>query len=204
MKWETCDSEWWESGRVLAGVDEAGRGALAGPVVAAAVILDPCCIPVGIADSKKLTALRRNELATAIQQSALAIGVGRVEAADIDAINILQATFRAMHHALNNLEPTVPDYVIVDGNRFKPWKVEHRCIVRGDAISVSIGAASIIAKTVRDDIMSSTIHTRYPLYGFHKHKGYGTEAHRLAIIQHGHCLEHRKTFLTRVVRERHS
>lgn len=201
----TTDFEeaWWRTSLNVAGVDEAGRGALAGPVVAAAVVLNPKNIPTGLADSKVLAKETREFLAREIQQTALAIGTGVVDHSVIDRINILQATYVAMHQALANLTCFKSDllfeHILVDGNRFLDWKLPHSCIVRGDSLSVSIAAASIIAKTVRDEIMCNEMHHSYPLYGFDKHKGYGTSAHRMALKSFGPCVIHRKTFITKIL-----
>jgi ribonuclease HII len=190
---------WWQHGAIVAGVDEAGRGALAGPVVAAAVVLDPQRIPKGIADSKTLSKGARESLAPYIQTGAIAVGIGIVDNQWIDEINILQATFKAMHFALDELGVPNLAHIMVDGNRFLSWQVPHTCIVDGDALSVSIGAASIIAKTTRDAIMRGEMHTQFPLYGFHRHVGYATVAHRAAILEHGQCAIHRSTFLRKLL-----
>ncbi len=198
------DHSYWSAKRVIAGVDEAGRGALAGPVVAAAVVLDPRVLPTGITDSKKLTKAVRETVAKSITQHAVAVGVGIVDNETIDEINILQATFLAMHAALDaacnqNQSPLQLDHILVDGNRFTPWKVPHSCIVDGDALSLSIGAASIIAKTERDRLMQGTVHAAYPQYGFIRHVGYATTEHRQAILQYGPCEHHRHTFLRKLL-----
>ncbi len=194
------DHDWWKRGLVIAGVDEAGRGALAGPVVAAAVVLDEQNIPQGIADSKTLSAARRMQLATDIRLSARAVGVGVVHCQEINRINILQATYTAMHDALDALGSCVPDFVLVDGNSFRPWTSPHTCITKGDARSLSIGAASIIAKTYRDEYMKTVLHPAYPVYGFDTHVGYGTELHRQMLLEHGPCAEHRELFIRKVLR----
>lgn len=197
------EEAWWSKSLNVAGVDEAGRGALAGPVVAAAVILNPENIPAGLADSKVLKKGTREILARVIKKTALAIGTGVVDHTVIDRINILQATYVAMHQALENLTCLNTDllfeHILVDGNRFIRWKLPHTCIVRGDSLSASIAAASIIAKTLRDDIMSNEMHTLYPLYGFDQHKGYGTSAHRTILKANGPCTIHRKTFITKII-----
>lgn len=180
--------------RFVAGVDEAGRGPLAGPVVAAAVILpDGVSLP-GVDDSKKLTAAKRDALYDVILASALATGTGIVGHEEIDRINILQATYRAMHLALAALRIT-PEHVLVDGNRFAGTGVPFTTIVDGDALSQSIAAASIIAKVTRDRLLCE-YDRQYPGYGFARHKGYGTAQHRAAIIAHGPCPIHRRTFLS--------
>lgn len=184
----------WEDGYTcVAGVDEVGRGALAGPVVTAAVILDPECFPSGLDDSKKLSAKRRRLLAAEIEQCALAVAIGRIEADEIDRINILQATLKAMRAALDRLALS-PDYVLVDGNTPIPrWAGGQKTVVSGDARSLSIAAASIVAKVARDRLMAE-FETEWPGYGFSAHAGYGTEAHRQAIERLGPCPIHRKTF----------
>jgi len=176
----------------IAGVDEAGRGPLAGPVVAAAVILDPTRPIAGLADSKKLSALQREALAEQIMANALAVGVGVIEADEIDRINILQATMRAMIVAVNALK-TVPELVRVDGNRAPPLNLPVQTIVGGDGTDRAIGAASIIAKTRRDAIMIE-MDRQYPEYNFARHKGYPTAAHLAALEQHGPCPIHRLSF----------
>ncbi len=183
--------------RFIAGVDEAGRGPLAGPVVAAAVILpEGVCIP-GVDDSKKLTAAKRDALYEVILACALATGTGIVGHEEIDRINILQATYRAMHLALAALSIT-PEHVLVDGNRFAGTGIPFTTIVDGDALSHSIAAASIIAKVTRDRILCD-YDRAYPGYGFARHKGYGTAQHRAAIIALGPCPIHRITFLSGIL-----
>lgn len=195
----TCiEEQYWKNGQVAAGIDEAGRGALAGPVVAAAVVLDPSAIPHGIRDSKQLSASKRHDLAQAIQLSAHAWAVGVAEVADIERFNILQATFLAMHRALEGLAVN-PGALLVDGNRFPPSLVPVRCIVGGDRICLSIAAASILAKTYRDAWMTTTAHQMYPHYRFDVHKGYGTSMHRQAIVSLGPCEIHRPSFLRRIL-----
>ncbi len=176
----------------LAGVDEVGRGPLAGPVVAAAVILDPARIPAGLDDSKALSAERRCELFEEITESALAIGVASATAAEIDAINIRQASLLAMRRAVAAL-PLQPVFVLVDGN--DPPRLACRCeaIIGGDALVASIAAASIVAKVTRDAMMARLC-ARYPAYGFVSHVGYATPVHRAAILAHGPCPEHRFSF----------
>ncbi|MFQ5988425.1 MAG: ribonuclease HII [Candidatus Methylomirabilales bacterium] len=178
--------------RRLAGVDEAGRGALAGPVVAAAVMLrDGRPIP-GVTDSKRLSWKQREELYGQIKKEALAVGVGVVEVSTIEARNILQATLLAMEQAVADLAVT-PHGILVDGLTLPHVNVPAFPAPRGDLESPSIGAASIIAKVTRDRIMA-TYHRRYPIYGFDRHKGYGTAAHLRFIAEHGVCPIHRKTF----------
>lgn len=176
-----------------AGCDEAGRGCLAGPVVAAAVILDDISIIPGLNDSKKMSAVNRERLRPEIEAKALAWSVAFVDAETIDSINILKASIKAMHIALDGLE-VKPAFVIVDGNRFISWnKIPFECIVKGDSKFMSIAAASIIAKTYRDDYMEK-IHKEYPYYNWNKNKGYPTIEHKMAILKHGFSPYHRKTF----------
>jgi ribonuclease HII len=177
---------------LIAGVDEAGRGPLAGPVVAAAVILDPARPISGLADSKKLSASRREYLADAIRARALAWALGRAEAAEIDAINILQAALLAMQRAVAAL-PFVPDLVLVDGNRCPSLPCPCQAIIQGDATVPAISAASILAKVARDAKLR-LLHDRYPAYNFAQHKGYPTAAHRDALRRYGPCPEHRRSF----------
>jgi ribonuclease HII len=173
------------------GIDEAGRGPWAGPVVAAAVILDPDNIPEGLQDSKKLTAARREALFEPIRHSAQ-VGVGIVEPAEIDRLNILQGTFLAMARALAAL-PNPPSIALVDGNRAPPLSVRVQTIIGGDGRCLSIAAASIIAKVTRDRILQE-LDSRYPGYGFARHKGYGTAAHLMALQRLGPCAAHRFSF----------
>lgn len=176
----------------VAGVDEAGRGPLAGPVVAAAVVLDPHRPITGLADSKQLSARRRESLAETIRERATAWGLAVVEPADIDRLNILQATFRAMHEALDALSLD-PVLVRIDGNRAPrlPWPVQ--TVVGGDRLDRAISAASILAKVHRDRLMLE-LHERWPQYGFDRHKGYPTAAHLAALESHGPCPAHRRSF----------
>lgn len=177
----------------VAGVDEAGRGPLAGPVCAAAVILDPANSPPGIADSKLLSASRREELALAIEDVAIAWAVAFVDVADIDRINILQASLLAMRRALEALKVR-PTRALIDGNRCPDGlSCPSQAVVRGDRTELSIGAASILAKVARDQEMRR-IDQRYPGYGFAQHKGYGTKAHLQALDLLGPCVEHRRSF----------
>jgi ribonuclease HII len=177
---------------LIAGVDEAGRGPLAGPVVAAAVILDPARPIVGLADSKKLSAARREQLAAAIRDNALAWALGRAEVAEIDRLNILQASLLAMQRAVAALN-VVPAKVLVDGNRCPPLACPCEAIVKGDATVPVIGAASILAKVARDAELRR-LHDHYPHYNFAQHKGYPTAAHLEALRRHGPCPEHRRSF----------
>lgn len=176
----------------VAGVDEVGRGPLAGPVLAAAVMLPPGFDTQRINDSKQLTALQRERLFDAIYAHAVSIGVGIVDAVQIDRINILQAALKAMAMAVANLCPA-PDFLLIDG----PHRIAHptaqQPIIKGDGLSVSIAAASIVAKVSRDRLMER-YHLDYPLFGFNRHKGYPTRAHREAIRRHGACPIHRRSF----------
>ena len=176
-----------------AGCDEAGRGCLAGPVVAAAVVLDPNNPIVGLDDSKKISEKNRELLRPEVEAKALAWAVGIVTNVEIDEINILQGSFLAMHRALDQLKPKAK-FIIVDGNRFVPYKkVKHETIVKGDGKYQSIAAASILAKTHRDEIMRK-LHEQYPHFGWHKNKGYPTKEHRSGIEKHGPTEWHRMTF----------
>jgi ribonuclease HII len=178
---------------VEAGCDEAGRGCLAGPVVAAAVILPPRCKIKGLDDSKKLSEKQREALAPIIRKKALFFAVGLCSPAEIDQINILNASFLAMHKALDQIQTKI-DLILVDGNRFKKYKeFPHTCIVEGDGKYLSIAAASVLAKTHRDAIMKE-LHETFPEYNWAKNKGYGTLEHRRGIEAHGPCIHHRKSF----------
>jgi ribonuclease HII len=178
--------------RYIAGVDEVGRGALAGPVVAAAVVLDGNGDYEDVRDSKELTAAGRERVAMRLRQEAQAISFGSVDETEIDRINILQATHNAMRQAISNLSIT-PDVVLVDGFWLPGLDVHCIGIIKGDALSYSIAAASIVAKVRRDSFMAS-VSTDYPQYDFRRNKGYGTELHRQALALHGPCRYHRKTF----------
>jgi ribonuclease HII len=176
-----------------AGCDEAGRGCLAGPVVAAAVILDPNNPIQGLDDSKKITEKKREMLRLEVESKALAWAVGIVTNVEIDEINILKGSFVAMHRALDQLKPKAK-FIIVDGNRFIPYKkVNHETIVKGDGKYQNIAAASILAKTHRDEIMRK-LHNQYPYFGWDRNKGYPTKAHRLGIREHGPTEWHRMSF----------
>lgn len=177
---------------MICGVDEAGRGPLAGPVVAAAVILDPAKPVAGLADSKKLSAARREKLAVEIRAKALAWCVAEASVDEIDCINILQATLLAMQRAVAGLS-VQPAEVLIDGNRCPVLDVPARAIVGGDATVAEISAASILAKTSRDAGLV-VLHAAYPQYGFDRHKGYGTAAHLAALRAHGPTPAHRKSF----------
>ena len=180
--------------RVIAGIDEAGRGPLAGPVVAAAVILRPSCMIRGLNDSKQVRPEAREALFEEISRRALAIGVGTRDVLYIDKHNIAQAAFAAMREAAGSLG-LVPDTVLVDGFRIPGLQLPQRAIVKGDALSCSIAAASIIAKVTRDRMMLD-LDRKYPEYGFARHKGYTTHEHVLALLKHGPCPEHRRSFLS--------
>lgn len=186
--------------KYIAGVDEAGRGPLAGPVYAAAVILPEGMLIEGINDSKKLSEKKREELFDVICEKASAYCIAEVSHTRIDEINILNATFEAMNKAVNGLNIR-PDYVLIDGNRIKGMEIPHETVVKGDAKSISIAAASILAKVSRDRVMYEMA-KQYPLYGFDKHKGYGTKAHCDAILKYGACEIHRKSFLKKILGEK--
>jgi ribonuclease HII len=179
--------------RFVAGVDEVGRGCLAGPVVAAACILDPeKPLPKFLNDSKKLTAERRDEIAAELRETALCFAVGQIEADEIDRINILEATKLAMLQAIGKLQPAA-DHLLIDALRLKQSPLPQRAIIKGDACCASIAAASVIAKTFRDALMAEYA-AEFPEYGFEKHAGYGTKTHLEALRQHGPCILHRTTF----------
>jgi ribonuclease HII len=176
-----------------AGVDEAGRGCFAGPVMAAAVILPPDFFHPLLNDSKQVKEADRYLLREIICKDAIAWSIGRVDSVEIDQMNILQATYRAMHSAIQQLT-TIPELLLIDGNRFSPYpSIPHVCLIKGDSRLANIAAASILAKTFRDDVMKEMA-AQYPQYGFDKNKGYGTAAHRQAIEFHGLCEVHRKSF----------
>ncbi|HYG09811.1 MAG TPA: ribonuclease HII [Pyrinomonadaceae bacterium] len=179
--------------RMIAGVDEVGRGALAGPVVAAAVILNPDApLPDGLDDSKKLTASARERIAGELKETALCYGVGLIPPEEIDSTNILIATRRAMCSALGELRPCA-DFLLIDALQLREVELPQRAIIRGDSISASIAAASVIAKTFRDALMRDYDRI-YPQYGFAAHVGYGTRAHLEALRTHGACPIHRRSF----------
>lgn len=178
---------------IEAGCDEAGRGCLAGPVFAAAVILPKSFSHPLLNDSKQVTEKNRNELRTIIESEAIAFGIASIDNIEIDKINILKASFKAMHLALDKLKQK-PQLLLIDGNRFIPYKkIPYRCIIKGDSIYTSIAAASILAKTYRDEYMLH-LHEQFPQYGWNKNKGYGSLSHRMAIGEFGQCQYHRKTF----------
>jgi ribonuclease HII len=178
--------------RWIAGVDEVGRGPLAGPVVAAAVIMPYGVLYPGIRDSKQITQRAREEAFTLILENAVSVGIGVVSHQKIDAINILQASLQAMKKAVLCLSPA-PDLCLVDGPFGAPMPIPQKCIIRGDAISQSISAASIVAKVYRDRLMCA-YHEQFPVYGFSENKGYGTQRHQMALRKHGPCPIHRVTF----------
>jgi ribonuclease HII len=180
------------SGAIVAGVDEAGRGPLAGPVVSAAIILPEDYSPEGLNDSKQLTASKRELLFANLTRDAVAWGAGLCGPVDIDEINILNATIKSMELAIGALAPQ-PDYLLIDALYLKNVPIDQKAIIKGDALSLSIAAASVLAKVIRDDIMRA-YDREYPEYGFSRHKGYGTKEHIQSIRDHGVCPIHRKTF----------
>ena len=187
------ERELWAQGiRNIAGIDEAGRGPLAGPVVAAAVVVAPGFFLNAVDDSKKLNPILRRDLYGRIMEGAVSVGVGIVDHDVIDEINILNATFVAMRKAVDALT-MIPEFLLIDGNRFIGGEIPFATIVDGDSLSFSIAAASIIAKVSRDRIMLD-YDSQYPEYGFARHKGYGTREHRSAILRYGMCSIHRKSF----------
>ena len=187
---ECCRAEGFD---LICGVDEAGRGPLAGPVCAAAVILPHGLEIPGLTDSKKLSDKKRRELFPIIQQEAIAYGIGLASREEIDEINILQATFLAMERALAALSVR-PELALIDGNREKDFGLPVKTVVKGDSLSMNIAAASVLAKVTRDDLMLE-LAKEYPQYGFDIHKGYGTRAHYDALRAYGPCPIHRTTFL---------
>ncbi|HPD33353.1 MAG TPA: ribonuclease HII [Candidatus Kapabacteria bacterium] len=191
----TIENQYWGDRKLITGIDEAGRGSLAGPVVAAAVVLPPYNLfSKEINDSKKLRAAKRDELFDIIQNNAISIGIGIVDSSIIDKINILNATFLAMEIAISKLN-THPEIYLIDGNRFSKKSDNYITIIDGDSKSYSIASASIIAKVVRDRMMADTFHHIFPEYGFNEHFGYGTKFHFMKIDEYGPCLIHRTTFL---------
>ena len=182
-----------EGFRFIAGVDEVGRGCLAGPVVAAACILDPSKpLPSGLNDSKKVTPEKRREIAAELKENAIAYATGQIEAEEIDEINILEATKKAMVMAIGSLQPAA-DFLLIDALQLKQIRLPQKGIIKGDSISASIAAASILAKTFRDDLMTG-LGLEHPQYGFAQHVGYGTAFHWEALRVHGPCSLHRKSF----------
>ncbi len=198
--WEIEDSCYADGVNVICGVDEAGRGPLAGPVCAAAVILPAHLDIPGLTDSKKLTDKKRRELFPVIQEQAIAWGIGMASCEEIDEINILQATFLAMQRALEQLNVR-PDLVLIDGNRAKDFGLPVKTVIKGDSLSMNIAAASVLAKVTRDDWMIRMAQN-YPQYAFDIHKGYGTKAHYAALTEFGPCPIHRKTFLKKFYGEK--
>lgn len=198
--WEIENSLYSNGFQVICGVDEAGRGPLAGPVCAAAVILPKGLEIPGLTDSKKLTDKKRRELFPIIKEQALAYGIGLATHEEIDEINILQATYLAMERALAQLNMK-PDIALIDGNRAKDFGLPVRTVVKGDSLSANIAAASVLAKVTRDDLMLELAQS-YPQYGFEVHKGYGTKAHYEALREYGASNIHRKTFLKKFYGEK--
>ncbi|MFC1568670.1 ribonuclease HII [bacterium] len=190
MKYE---HDLWNRGvTYIAGIDEAGRGPLAGPVVAAAVVFPKTISIQGVKDSKQLSHKRREVLFGEIQEKAVAVGVGIINAAEIDQINILQAALKAMNHAVDNLSVS-PEHLLIDGNQLPDCLISKSAIIQGDQKCFSIAAASIVAKVTRDRMLIK-FHEQFPEYGFAKHKGYGTKAHIDAIRSYGYCPIHRRSF----------
>ena len=198
--WEIEAECFGEGFDVICGVDEAGRGPLAGPVCAAAVILPPYAEIPGLNDSKKLTDKKRRELFPVIQEQALAYGIGYSTHEEIDEINILQATYLAMERAMSQLQ-VKPELALIDGNRAKDFGLPVKTVIKGDSLSASIAAASVLAKVSRDDWMLRMAEV-YPQYGFEIHKGYGTKAHYEALRIHGASPIHRMSFLKKFYGEK--
>ena len=198
--WKIEQSHFDKGVKLICGVDEAGRGPLAGPVCAAAVILPPNAEIPGLNDSKKLSDKKRRELYPVIQEQAIAYGIAFADHNEIDEINILQATYLAMERAINQLS-VKPDLALIDGNRAKDFGIPVETVVHGDSLSASIAAASVLAKVTRDDYMLKMAE-EYPGYGFEIHKGYGTKAHYAALAQYGPSLIHRMTFLKKFYGEK--
>ena len=198
--WQIEDELFANGITVICGVDEAGRGPLAGPVCAAAVILPPHLEIPGLDDSKKLSDKRRRELFPIIKEQAIAYGIGLASHEEIDEINILQATFLAMKRALAQLEGKA-DFALIDGNRETDFGIPVQTVVKGDSRSANIAAASVLAKVTRDDIMEAMAE-EYPQYGFEIHKGYGTKTHYAALTAHGPSPIHRMSFLKKFYGEK--
>lgn len=197
MDWLEFEKEALAKGyKSVCGVDEAGRGPLAGPVCAAAVILPEGVIIDGVNDSKKLSEKKRESLFDVIREQALSYSIAYATVDEIEEINILNATMLAMCRAINGLEIKA-DYAMIDGNKIPPIDIDAECIVKGDAKSMSIACASILAKVSRDRLLYKYAE-EYPMYGFDKHKGYGTKVHREAILKYGPCQYHRKSFLKKL------
>ena len=183
----------FRSTKIICGVDEAGRGCIAGPVVAAAVILPKNFKHNFLNDSKQLTEKQRNELRPIIEENAIYYGIGIIDNHTIDEVNILQATYLAMHQAIDKLNQKI-DLLIIDGNRFKPYKnIAHETIIKGDGKYIEIAAASVLAKTYRDELMEK-LSLEFPIYNWQKNKGYPTIEHRKAVKEFGSCVYHRQTF----------
>lgn len=198
--WEIEEGFYEKGFRCICGVDEAGRGPLAGPVCAAAVILPEHLQIPGLTDSKKLTDKKRRELYPIIREQAVAYGIGFASEKEIDEINILQATFLAMQRALDQLSVR-PDLALIDGNREKDFGLPVKTVVKGDSLSANIAAASVLAKVTRDDLMVKMA-LEYPQYQFEIHKGYGTKAHYAALREHGPSPIHRMTFFRKFYGEK--
>lgn len=197
MDWLEFEKEALAKGyKSVCGVDEAGRGPLAGPVCAAAVILPEGVIIDGVNDSKKLSEKKRESLFDVIREQALSYSIAYATVDEIEEINILNATMLAMRRAIDGLEIKA-DYAMIDGNKIPPIDIDAECIVKGDAKSMSIACASILAKVTRDRLLYKYAE-EYPMYGFDKHKGYGTKVHREAILKYGPCPYHRKSFLKKL------
>lgn len=198
--WEIEDSHFDKGLKLICGVDEAGRGPLAGPVCAAAVILPPHIEIPGLNDSKKLTDKKRRELFPVIKEQAIAYGIGLAGHEEIDRINILQATYLAMERAIAQLS-VKPELVLIDGNRAKDFGLPVQTVIKGDSLSASIAAASVLAKVTRDDLMLDAA-KEYPQYAFDVHKGYGTKAHYEALRAYGPSPIHRMSFLKKFYGEK--
>jgi len=198
--WQIENALYSEQVQLICGVDEAGRGPLAGPVCAAAVILPRDLQIDGLNDSKKLTDKKRRELMPVIKEQAIAYGIAFADHHEIDEIKILQATYLAMERAIAMLD-VKPDLALIDGNRAKDFGIPVKTVVHGDSLSASIAAASVLAKVTRDDYMLKMAE-EYPQYGFEIHKGYGTKAHYAALREHGHCAIHRLSFLKKFYGEK--
>ena len=197
MDWLEFEKEALAKGyKSVCGVDEAGRGPLAGPVCAAAVILPEGVIIDGVNDSKKLSEKKRESLFDVIREQALSYSIAYATVDEIEEINILNATMLAMRRAIDGLDIKA-DYAMIDGNKIPPIDIDAECIVKGDAKSMSIACASILAKVSRDRLLYKYAE-EYPMYGFDQHKGYGTKAHREAILKYGPCPYHRKSFLKKL------
>lgn len=197
MDWLEFEKEALAKGyKSVCGVDEAGRGPLAGPVCAAAVILPEGVIIDGVNDSKKLSEKKRESLFDVIREQALSYSIAYATVDEIEEINILNATMLSMRRAIDGLEIKA-DYAMIDGNKIPPLDIDAECIVKGDAKSMSIACASILAKVSRDRLLYKYAE-EYPMYGFDKHKGYGTKVHREAILKYGPCPYHRKSFLKKL------